>query len=83
MEEGEHVKHGLELWLGAFVEDFLRKLRVSLLDVLSQAIWRLSDDLECLLQDTKWELISWICCQPKAESWVWLCDIAKYNFKGL
>jgi hypothetical protein len=59
MEEGKHVEHGLEFFLRAGLEDFLRKLGVCTSDVLTKTIWRLSDDLNGSLKDTKRESIRW------------------------
>jgi hypothetical protein len=75
VEEGQHIKHGLEFPLGTTVEDFLRKLRVCLLDILAETIWGFSYDLNRFLKDTKRETVIWRSSQPKSEGLIWLGQI--------
>lgn len=80
VEEGKYIKHWLELRFGAIVHNLIRKLGVGVLDVLTESIWRLSDDLNGFLKDTKWELVSWRSCEPESEVFYWF-DVIIDDFK--
>lgn len=75
VEEGQHIKHGFEFLLGTTVEDFLRKLGICLLDVLTKSIWGFSYDLNRFLKDTKRETVIRRSSQPKSEGLIWLSQI--------
>jgi hypothetical protein len=74
VEEGEHVKHRFEFLFGTTFENVICKFGVRVLDILTKTIWGLSHNLQCLLQDTKRELVGRVSCQPQSKSWVWLLD---------
>ena len=56
----------------AFVKRFLRQLRQSGSHVELESIWRLSDDLQGLLQNTQWEGVSRLRSEPEPEVFVGL-----------